>query len=864
MSANQICENSLLILPQASLQECQLGICSVPLPKSFVTHVEHIEIVDDTGNVYENCANVLSRWNDTSIRWLHLQILNIEQTTAAIYLRKSPVRDKSTLTFDLTATENPSCVSLLPTSSDNAFDAALELTLNQHTQVHCGVSFSQSLSSQTLSRQQFLSYTNTEKLFEIKEILNVELATSNGLTASLDLTFTYNLFIKQAQVSLSVTNKSPLDHDGGQWDLGNKNSLHITRFGFKCMTPIDELVVVDDITGQSINTNHGLSITQYSSGGENWQSPVHKTANNRVELQHKGSLIEVDSKRREQARISPTLQCKVNGDKVEISPLKFWQKFPAKIDFEDQSLSMEYVLKDAEQLEELQPGERKSHKLVFNLATQPARKLRLATDATLFENTNILPFYELGMQRDPIQEIVDLGLTSQNNFFMKRELLDEYGWRNFGDLYADHEAHNFKGPLPFVSHYNNQYDPLLGFLKQWILSSNSQWYELAEDLFQHIVDIDIYHTLLDKPDYNQGLFWHTDHYTQAETATHRTYSKHQAKDIYIDHAGGGGPGSHHCYTSGLALYYQLTKNNDALETVVNLTEWLTKVYESDGTLLGKFLQLKNANYLNIPFTQKLIFGFGTGVVRNPITNTYPLDRGTGNYVNALLDAFELTRKNSYLSQAEFVILNTIGFRPAPTTEAFEDIENTWYYTVFLQSVAKYLHFIEHFSLKRDACYSIIESFLRYIDYIADHEEPYLNSADKLEFANDTWTAQDLRKEQLLCIGYLYTSNPERREVYKQKAQYFNSFIAQKLQHSEEKSYTRILALCMQNYGGLSLIEKYPNGRPLDCKKHLTTHTDLNQSLFKRSLRFLREYSVSKEFSHLKKRIPKLQKWIGKP
>ncbi|MFQ3198184.1 MAG: hypothetical protein ACI81A_001905 [Paraglaciecola sp.] len=41
-------------------------------------------------------------------------------------------------------------------------------------------------------------------------------------------------------------------------------------------------------------------------------------------------------------------------------------------------------------------------------------------------------------------------------------------------------------------------------------------------------------------EYNGGLFWHTDHYLQAFTSSHRSYSKSQASDAYQDHAGGGG------------------------------------------------------------------------------------------------------------------------------------------------------------------------------------------------------------------------------------------------------------------------------------------------------------------------------------
>ncbi len=45
---------------------------------------------------------------------------------------------------------------------------------------------------------------------------------------------------------------------------------------------------------------------------------------------------------------------------------------------------------------------------------------------------------------------------------------DEYGWRHFGDLYADHEAVGHSGETPRVAHYNNPYDVIYGAIFQWL------------------------------------------------------------------------------------------------------------------------------------------------------------------------------------------------------------------------------------------------------------------------------------------------------------------------------------------------------------------------------------------------------------
>ena len=91
--------------------------------------------------------------------------------------------------------------------------------------------------------------------------------------------------------------------------------------------------------------------------------------------------------------------------------------------------------------------------------------------------------------------------------------------------YADHEQAYYDGPRPVISHYNNQFDMVLGGILQLARTEDPAWWDLFEPLARHVVDIDLYHTTRDRPAYNGGLFWFTDHYLDAATSTHRTYSR---------------------------------------------------------------------------------------------------------------------------------------------------------------------------------------------------------------------------------------------------------------------------------------------------------------------------------------------------
>ena len=154
-------------------------------------------------------------------------------------------------------------------------------------------------------------------------------------------------------------------------------------------------------------------------------------------------------------------------------------------------------------------------------------------------------------------EIMQNAVNGESTFFDRREIIDEYGWRNFGDLYADHENELYQGEKPVISHYNNQYDLINSFLKEFVRTGEENWFQLAEELARHVIDIDIYHTEKDRREYNKGLFWHTDHYTDAATSTHRSYSE-KTKILKELRDYGGGPSYAHVYSRGLLNHYYMT------------------------------------------------------------------------------------------------------------------------------------------------------------------------------------------------------------------------------------------------------------------------------------------------------------------
>lgn len=653
---------------------------------------------------------------------------------------------------------------------------------------------------------------------------------------------------KLVNIKHTLLNPKAAEHAGGLWDLGDAHSFNFISLSCKLKTnkPLSTQL---KLTSQEhkVNTATPTEITQYSSGGKNWQSPVHKDKDNAIPwLEHGFKIIQNGQVVEKGLRTCPILQID-QQDKLVIE--NFWQNFPSGLNVDTQSVSVNFFPKIENNQYELQGGEQKTHSFWLQLKPQASSYLDWVNQpATVklppewIEQTSLNQLVSITPPCSKWQSLLQNALDGENNFFQKRENLDEYGWRNFGDLYADHETAEYAGKELFVSHYNNQYDPILGFLKQYILSGDSRWNELANDLAAHVVDIDIYHTHDDKDEYNGGLFWHTDHYLQAYTSTHRSYSKHQPSDAYQDHAGGGGPGGQHCYTTGLALHYMQTANIQSKEAVLTLTNWITHVYEGSGTCLELLLAYKNRH----------IAGY-----KNHFTGQYPLDRGTANYIVALLDSYEITGKSDYLERAEHIFRHSFHPNEDINLRQLNDVENTWFYTVLLQAVCKYLGIKESASQLDDNFYYCRDSLLNFARWMAIHEYPYLEKPEILEYPNDTWTAQDLRKVHVFAAAYYYS--PNKNYVFLEKAQFFENDILNRLNSSATKTYTRILVLVLQNYGYLNLYTcktapyQYKHVS-FDWPKAKYQQTSNLGGLVLKMLKRLSKLSIKAELDWLKKRL----------
>jgi hypothetical protein len=591
-------------------------------------------------------------------------------------------------------------------------------------------------------------------------------------------------------IEFTIHNPCAALHPGGLWDLGDLGSLLFKSltFSFSSIDLGDKIqsLPASGTSPITVPGNAQFSLYQESSGGENWRSPTHRNRDGIVPTERNGYGVEVDGQKISAGmRATPVVWCGSGAEGIAVTVPFFWQEFPSEITVDNGNLRVIPFPARFPDQHELQGGEQKTSAFWVDFAAERGglswtlKPLVAYAAPEVYRESGVL--YDLPGAIDLVDRF-----TTSKDLFGKRETADEYGWRNFGEIYADHEAVYHDKPEIFVSHYNNQYDGIAGLYRKFFATGDIEWRTLAEDLSRHVTDIDLYHTDNDREEYNHGLFWHTDHYVDAGLSSHRSFSK-QHLVVKPPHLCGGGPGAEHCYTTGLMLHYFQTGNPDFKTAVLALAESELLALAGPQTLLAALKRGMGA--LN-----RWRFSRGQG----KLFPRYPFTRGTGNALTACLDAFEIGGGHSYLDTAEQMIRGTV--HPADNIAARNllDAEVAWSYTVFLSALAKYL------DKKRELVESDPGSkyaracLLVYAEWMVTNEYPYLDKPEILEYPNETWAAQDLRKSVIFYHAARYAETAEQRQRFRERARYFYEYAEKELSRHASSSLTRPVVLMLQN------------------------------------------------------------------
>jgi hypothetical protein len=772
--------------------------CGVPWPRGAAPAGASLELVDERGQGVPLQSRVLDRWPDGSVRWALLDWQADAGASGA---------------FRVGVAAGPARSGPGPgVRAERLGDAVVVDTGLARFELAAGAAFpfravtvggapavDAARTAFTAEDEQGRSYRPRVGSVEVEEAGPVRAAVrcrgglvgeGGGALAELDVWLHFFAGSAVVRFELTIRNPRKADHPGGLWDLGNGGSVYLRDASLSVALPAGAGAVRGVCSAEPelpfAEVALPLELYQDSSGGENWRGSNHVNRRREVPNTFRGYRLRAGDSEQHGLRATPAVYVARGAGVLGVAVPWFWQNFPKAVEASaDGTLVLRLFPRQYADVHEIQGGEQKTHtfSVLFGSGGPPEAALgwcrapgRARAHPAWYCSTGALP-YLTPRADDPNQaylDLVDAAVEGSDTFDHKREVIDEYGWRHFGDIYGDHEAVFHKGPTPLVSHYNNQYDPVAGFAYQYLRSGDVRWLRHMEELAAHVIDIDLYHTDDDKTAYNHGQFWHTYHYVDADTGTHRSYPR-AAKVC------GGGPANEQSYATGLLLHHFLTGSTAAREAVLALGRWVIDIDDGRKTVF------------------RWLAGGHTGLASQSRTPDYHgPGRGPANAVGVLIDAHQLSGDGAFLAKAEQLIRRVIHPADDVAGRNLLDAENRWFYTMFLQTLGRYLDYKAERG-DRDFSYAYARAgLLHYARWMAENEYPYLEKPEILEYPTETWAAQDMRKSEVFKYAARHAAGAER-EAFLGRSEFFFRYATGALAGMKTRTLARPVVLLL-SYG----------------------------------------------------------------
>ncbi len=767
------------VMPQGSSERPMT--VGIPFPRSALRDSTLLRLLDGAGRTVSLQTRILDRWPDGSVRWLLLDwragtgshslclggpAAPFPQTVSARPVQGGVEIDAGPVHFRVTDADP------FPFAVHRADGTPLLAACGLHVEDEQG---------RTYRLHTARVWSEEAGPVRAKVCVAGDVRAESGPLLNLAAEFDFFTGTGAVRVQLTLTNPRPAGHPGGTWDLGGAGSVYLRDVSLALTlggtSPVSISCSVEPGQPKAPITAP-LELYQDSSGGENWQSSNHLDRRRQVPCKFRGYRLRAGGEEQSGLRATPLVTLETADAYLAAALPDFWENFPKAVEVDGRTLKVRLFPKQSDGGHEIQGGEQKTHTFWLSFSREepldwcrePIEPPRASPE--WYAASGAIPYLTARgwAPGGGYERLIDSAIEGPERFEQKREVIDEYGWRHFGDIYGDHEAVFHEGPTPLVSHYNNQYDPVFGFGVQFLRTGDVRWWRQMDQLARHVADIDIYHTDGDKPVYNHGLFWHTVHYVDADTSTHRTYPRRGS--------GGGGPGNEQNYATGLMLHHFLTGSRASRETAVGLARRVIDMDDGSKTVF------------------RWLAGGATGLATSSrMPDYHGPGRGSGNSLAALVDGHRLTGDVAFLAKAEELIRRVI--HPADDVPARDllDAENWWFYTMFLQALGKYLdHKIELGQL--DAMYARGRaSLLHYARWMAAHEYPYLEKPERLEYPTETWAAQDMRKSEVFWFAWLHAEG-EERERFRERARFFYEYSVNALSGMSTRTLCRPVVLLL--------------------------------------------------------------------
>jgi hypothetical protein len=776
----------------------------LPFPRGGLTRTDALSLTDAAGRPLPLQLRPLDRWSDGSIRWLLVDSrVDWPGQDTTCWLRESPASSQPVAHGPLDVRQAGDTIRVDTGVCAFTFGAAHAFPFGQVTDAEGRPQLDARRSGLQIADADGVVCTVVPDAPVLEEQGPLRVAirwrariARGGAARWMEADARIECFagLSASRVSLTLRNPKACVHPGNYWELGDPASAFLRSARLTIVrAPVTAKVACSIAPGEAAAIlDAPFEIYQESSGGDHWRSAVHVDRSGRVPMTRCGFRLCSAGREETGLRASPV----VTWDGVSLAVPHFWENCPRAVSVADGTLSFDVWPAAFPGTHEIQGGEQKTHVFAVSFGADPVSAVPLdwcrvpalvRAEPSWYCASGAVPHLvpDSAGESQGYRTLVRAAIEGADTFVAKRERIDEYGWRHFGDIYADHEsALRTDGP-PLVSHYNNQYDAIAGFAIQFLRSGEPAWWASMTELAAHVVDIDLYHADGDKAAYSGGPFWHTAHYVDAGRSTHRAYPRAPG-------VSGGGPSCEHNYTGGLLLHHFLTGEPRSRETVVELAEWVLRIDDGRRTV---FRWLDRGDTGLASATREPTF-HGPG-------------RGAAHSIASLLDGHRVTGDARYLEYAERLIRRCVHPLDDLDARRLLDAEERWSYTVFLQVLGRYLlESAERGSFGRMYAWAR-ESLLHYARWMAVHERPYLDVPGELEYPTETWAAQDIRKCDVLLFASLHARDDTERQSFRRRATFFFDAAVTSLAGMATRTLARPVVILLSNGVRMAWFVEHP-------------------------------------------------------
>ncbi len=583
--------------------------CGVPLARGFARRADELTLLDSNGRAVPVQILTTSTYKDNTPRWALLSFqADVPAKGKAVYRltsgKRAPIDKRLTFKLEdgIAEIDTGTAQFRIDTRRFRLFDSVIVGEKELLTDAPDGGAV---LEEESGSKHRG-DLKTTKAEFEDTGPMTVVLVVRGqvrpgGELPLADYVCRMHFYAGKSEVRVFYTLHNPAAHrhPGNIWDLGTGGSVFMEDFSVSLPLVPGSWVSRIGIDADSPVLS-ATKLYQDSSGGDNWDSANHIDKDYQVPVSFRGYRVyEADQKVSEGYRADGWLHVRGALGGIGVSVRDFWQNFPKALEFKHNKLRIGLWPREFAGVHEMLGGEQKTHEMLFvfhdaemddQTVEQRMKSFQqpmyaMPDPETIYATRAFWPTAPLDREKfEMLERTCDTFVypdERQASVIAKWEQIDEFGWRHFGDTFADNEGspakmvqdfpeHHF-GRQP-ISHYGNEYDVNYGVTLQGLRRGDPKWMWLADVMCRHYADICIYHTDVDGSDaYSHGPFMHTTHDTAAFRSTHRMYPRETKK--YELQYSSGGPNAGHCYVASLAQHYYFTGDRVSREAFLEVADW---------------------------------------------------------------------------------------------------------------------------------------------------------------------------------------------------------------------------------------------------------------------------------------------------